>query len=82
MDGRHQNRPLEQKHLTRNKAIPFRASTLAIGNGAKAHSIITEEEERSECHGWDRVPPPSITSVVFPRKEERVGTIKAGCEVA
>ena len=77
-DGRHQNRPLVQKHLTRNKAIPFRVSTLAIGNGAKAHSTMMEEEERSECGGWNRVPPPSITSALFPRKEERVGTIVAG----
>lgn len=29
----------------------------------------------SECREWNRVPPPSITSVLFPRKEERVGTI-------
>ena len=36
MDGRHQNRPLVQKHLTRNKAIPFRGSTLAIGKGSKS----------------------------------------------
>jgi len=36
---------------------------------------MMEEEERSECHGWNCVPPPSITSVLFPRKEERVGTI-------